>query len=701
MECLRRLAPHRVQSTAQGLGLHGAEESAADALAPVLGKHRQPLHLGALHVVLVDLDAKPCARHGHILLAGEQQEALVVVLVEHRRPLEAKLLHEDGSAKLKHGKASARSSNTDEDGHYDSPVRESLSSVRCASGVACARFNIIIFSLLCGQSYFYLSTAAVIGVLCLGIDTHSAVNSTSIDGASKMSTLLALSGLAAAGDVLWYTGHSSPISTSHSTFDSAMTGVGSTGVDGSSSWPSSLSGYKVIVLAVSSSSFSSAEVTDVQTFLSNGGILVLMGESTGYNSSHVSVFNTLLSSLGMTNTFSSSGNYDSGCGNTATVTKKGHSLTDGLTSLDYAYSGEVIVGSGGVELLQGYSGHTLIAYEDQVVMAADSNLFDDSCTLTSGNSTFFENLYNGVCSDPKTDEDADGYIAAACGGDDCDDTDPSINPDTIWYVDSDGDGYGDSVDSIQECRQPSGYVNNADDCNDIDPDTIYLTWYIDGDGDGYGDASDSVVACTPPSGYVEDATDCEDTSAASYPGGIEVCDELDNDCNGSTDDGATDAPTWYFDADSDGFGDEFDILITCDQPSSYTAEGGDCDDEKANINPNAFEYCNEEDDNCNGSIDEDAVDVSPWYPDLDGDGYGDANSSVASCDQPIGYVGNSTDCDDTDETEWTEVPGLLNSCTDAEEGTDTSSDKACSAVSGVSGGLMLALAGLWGRRRRS
>ena len=176
--------------------------------------------------------------------------------------------------------------------------------------------------------------------------------------------------LASAGDVLWYTGHSSPIGTAHTDFDAAMTGAGSSGVDAATTWPSSLSGYKVIVLAVSSTSFSSSETSDLDSFVTAGGILVLMGEATGYNSSHVSVFNTLLSDLGLGSYFDSSASLDSSCGQTASAATS-HSLNDGASAIDYAYSGSVTVGSSATELYTGVSSQALVVYEDGVVMAAD------------------------------------------------------------------------------------------------------------------------------------------------------------------------------------------------------------------------------------------------------------------------------------------------------------------------------------------
>ncbi len=169
-------------------------------------------------------------------------------------------------------------------------------------------------------------------------------------------------------------------------------------------------------------------------------------------------------------------------------------------------------------------------------------------------------------------------------------------------------------------------------------------------------------------------------------------------------DDCDDVVPWYFDSDGDGYGSETDIVYSCEQPSGYTAESGDCDDEKFNINPASLEYCNDFDDNCNGTIDEDAVDKSEWYPDRDGDGYGDTNAMVTACDQPASFVGNGTDCDDTDPSEWTLIEGMSYTCGGAEFAevdTGTDDSKGCSAISGVTGGLMFALVGLIGRRREA
>jgi len=176
------------------------------------------------------------------------------------------------------------------------------------------------------------------------------------------------------------------------------------------------------------------------------------------------------------------------------------------------------------------------------------------------------------------------------------------------------------------------------------------TWYADSDGDGYGDASSSRDACSQPTGYVADATDCEDAEVTTNPGADEYCDGHDDDCDGSVDeDDAMDVAIWYLDYDGDGYGDASASADACSQPYGYVADATDCDDAEATINPAAAEYCNGDDDDCDGSVDEDdAVDASTWYGDGDGDGYGDASNSANACSAPSGYVADATDCDDGD-----------------------------------------------------
>ena len=302
---------------------------------------------------------------------------------------------------------------------------------------------------------------------------------------------------------------------------------------------------------------------------------------------------------------------------------------------------------------------------------------------------------------PPVDEDGDG-VTVEDG--DCDDSDAAVFPgaeeqcdgvdndcdgeideevQATWYADIDGDGYGDSVEATQACEQPEGYVGTGDDCDVLDPDThpdaaercdevdndcdgevdeeVQSTWYADADGDGYGDGAVSEESCDPGDGWVSDTSDCDDSDRTVSPSGTEVCDEVDNDCDGEVDEDAADVSTWYADSDEDGFGDADSPTESCEAPPGLVADDTDCDDESAAVNPDADEVCNDIDDDCDGDVDDDdssLSDASTWYGDADGDGYGGTTFSTSACEAPTGYVADSSDCDDLDadvSPEGTEV----------------------------------------------
>jgi len=312
-----------------------------------------------------------------------------------------------------------------------------------------------------------------------------------------------------------------------------------------------------------------------------------------------------------------------------------------------------------------------------------------------------------------TDTDGDGF--AAC--EDCDDLDAAVNPTatelcdgvdndcdgtvdeddaadvSTWFVDVDNDGYGDASTTTVACNEPSGYVGDSSDCDDavattnpgaveycdgvdndcdgtVDEDAAAdaATWYADTDGDGFGDGASTHRACSEPVGYVADSTDCDDAVATTNPGAAELCDGVDNDCDGDTDEAdATDAPTWYADTDGDGYGDPGHATVSCNRPAGFVADSSDCDDGDRAINPAATEICDSADNDCDGTVDEDdASDARTWYADADSDGFGDVGDSVVACDQPSGTVADATDCDDDDATvnpDATELcDGIDNNC---------------------------------------
>jgi len=144
--------------------------------------------------------------------------------------------------------------------------------------------------------------------------------------------------------------------------------------------------------------------------------------------------------------------------------------------------------------------------------------------------------------------------------------------------------------------------------------TTPTTYYRDADSDGHGNHTESMVSCTPVAGWVLDSTDCNDACVTCFPGGTEICDALDNDCDGTPDDGV--GTVWYPDADRDGFGTTTGAVTACLSPGSgYVATAGDCDDACATCRPGfPVELCmDSHDNNCNGAVDEAgcACDVLP------------------------------------------------------------------------------------------
>ena len=305
----------------------------------------------------------------------------------------------------------------------------------------------------------------------------------------------------------------------------------------------------------------------------------------------------------------------------------------------------------------------------------------------------------------------EGYVE---NSDDCDDTDASVFPQapeqcdgidndcdgdideelvTMWYLDDDADGFGDPQVIISDCLQPEGYVANSDDCDDLDtliyPDAeercdeqdndcdgeideeVGSIWYLDVDTDYYGDSDSFIWSCSEPMGYTSMSGDCDDTDSFVYPGAIEYCDYVDNNCDGVIDEGgAVDASLWYQDADEDEFGAPSQTMNACEQPSGYVSDNTDCDDTRADSNPISLEYCDGHDDNCDGVIDEDsALDAPDWFLDTDADGFGDASVVLHQCAQPSGYVLDNTDCDDARFETNPSAPEYCNSIDDNCDGT--------------------------------
>lgn len=214
----------------------------------------------------------------------------------------------------------------------------------------------------------------------------------------------------------------------------------------------------------------------------------------------------------------------------------------------------------------------------------------------------------------------------------------------------------------------------ADDSGDSGDSTCEeQTWYLDADGDSFGLASSAFDSCEPPSGYVADGTDCDDSRNDVYPNAPETCDGADQDCDTVPDNNATDAPIWFADSDTDGAGSAANgTQASCSQPAGYVATDDDCNDADASVYPGATEYCDGVDEDCDTEIDNDVVDGSPWFEDVDGDGYGNGDVRVEACEAPEGYADNDQDCEDFDA----EIrPGHDEQCDGVDEDCDGNIDE--------------------------
>jgi hypothetical protein len=330
------------------------------------------------------------------------------------------------------------------------------------------------------------------------------------------------------------------------------------------------------------------------------------------------------------------------------------------------------------------------ALEDRMDLDGDGVPRPEDCDdsdpdVGAAESLFFDGDGDGYGSDTPA-ESCEAVSAAVGNSADCDDLDPDAHPGglevcdgadndcsgtvddvddpPIWYVDADDDGYGNAqAATLATCDQPSGYVDNGDDCDDlnagafpgnkevcdqsevdddcsgaaddadpnVDPDT-QITVYRDDDGDGFGVDEITELACHAGEGWALESGDCDDADAERHP---------DN--------------WWYRDRDEDGYGDEAYGVRSCEDVDGYVRDDQDCDDGVSIYNPAGQEVCDELDldEDCDGLVDDDDATVSGQltiYEDVDGDGFGDDATETLACDLWSGWVLVGGDCSVLDGT---------------------------------------------------
>lgn len=209
-----------------------------------------------------------------------------------------------------------------------------------------------------------------------------------------------------------------------------------------------------------------------------------------------------------------------------------------------------------------------------------------------------------------------------------------------------------------------GVVDGADNCP-----TVANTDQTDTDGDGTGDACEEGVTPPPATcGTGTDDSDCDGSHGdedcapfdpAVHPGANETCDGKDNNCNGQYD-------------ENDGSGGSCASTNTDNDNDGYSGNVDDCNDSNAEIHPGATEVCDGVDNDCDTQIDEGVS--RTWYSDVDGDGYGNASSTMQACTWPgegSGWVSDAKDCDDSNAKA---NPGQKEVCDGADNDCDGSVD---------------------------
>jgi hypothetical protein len=219
------------------------------------------------------------------------------------------------------------------------------------------------------------------------------------------------------------------------------------------------------------------------------------------------------------------------------------------------------------------TGNTVVSFRKNTIL----NGVSDPTILTD----ILEDARNnppqmGAIENILVDADQDGFSSQ---DGDCDDNNALINPGIT-------DNTCDNID------------NN---CNgQIDEGVAFMTYYTDQDNDGYGVDPGQLLCSDPGAGYSMLNGDCNDNDSTNYPTALEICDSIDNNCNGQIDEDLFLA-LYYVDADDDGFGAGPEVYLCSTPQEGYSMNNEDCNDTNPSVNPNATEIPNNGiDEDCDG-----------------------------------------------------------------------------------------------------
>ena len=270
-----------------------------------------------------------------------------------------------------------------------------------------------------------------------------------------------------------------------------------------------------------------------------------------------------------------------------------------------------------------------------------------------------------------------GVTANQCvpAGGECECTTKAVN-DGAWTECRKVNGYGECMgervcgpDGLTEC---DALTPKPEECNEVDdncdgeidpPNSLKcITWYYDQDGDGYGIGAGNCECTSPGPNYVSMGGDCDDSNIGTNPSIAEMCNMIDDNCDGQVDEAFADGcETMYYDGDSDGWGDASQTTCLCKATDEYAEEPGDCNDGNPATYPDADELCDGEDNNCDDVIDEEnALGCVPYYLDQDKDGYGLSDQLKCLCAKIGDY--NATKGGDCDDTEYNIHPTVVELC---------------------------------------